>query len=1277
MSTLKFGPEWMRNASSQSKPPGVGGSFDGEQPPNGNTWDAGPGADPNSGGNNSSLAYVAPSTAVPNSFRYSHVTMLGLFKQSDRADGFTVNEIVFSDECLMPVCLSDYSEKEHEVLAGPINSGSAKRFNSASNTANAGHYQSGRQQSSLNYHHHPRNSSSGRGSTNGTYANPRARARDSIVRSSGSRSHGVASDSVTGEELAFGGSSHLVGAHDSDGHDSSLWAHQPIARSNVGTFGTDGFFRLGGDDGDDGGEPLESHPLECHPLEGGGDTPSSRNSGLRSDLAGAANGGWAWNKAVDEPSASAAGLQLQQQQSSLLQERHLVERAEQLQWWYRDPQGEIQGPFSTSHMQEWHALGYFPTDLQVCHDGGAGFQLLSSMIASLGNAQSPFLITALAYASSTRSPASEINSPATPAALSRATSSLRAQLAEGESVPSRTSVHVGVPAAPSSTFASEPIPEPQAISAPVSVVESPGVNVPTPQDANTSPDSQAMQLSHLLGEQYILVSSIADKQAFVMRLQEQNQKGLAKLMQGVTQETKAIYYRAQIDCTPVQVEALYELQQRAQAAEEMLLYEYTQSAQANAQEIALLEAKVDPVIKGIMIRDGPANALSFIEQRLQDLSVQIASEGTQQVSGSSRDDGDAGAQRVAPDASGVEGIGAQATAGTTELAADADVHSVQKKLEQISVSGSKKDSTRDSSKPESTANEEKAVSKDRSKRKDVSASNGRSTTKGPAHGETTDTAGTPSSNGLAASASTNDKDKKKDKSKAAPSMPAASTSEPSAPWSTSASTTTKKPKKTLLQIQQEEEEAMKKRQQADEKKHAQALAANPLLASAGMGSSYAGRLGSSTSSGIGSGGLAAAGGASSRYSLAAIMEEQSKEAPKASASTAGGASASNALAASTNFASRIAGTSPSPSPQGPPVFSWAPAGAPSSGAASTSVVSTKSITAAVPKQQQKQGAVKPWGGVQKQQDGSSASKLPSMEFLEWCHSRLTSLRGIDVCKFIEMLLTFPPQVPESTLEIISEQIYAYSQSLNGHAFADDFAKRRRKDYANVRGGSAKSAPENWAQLLKSKPASAGRHSGGAGSSGYAGAASAQQAPSARTSSGLDNSFQTIKRKSRNVERRPESAIYTAAAAAEAAMIRFILVQNRQGKTRLEKWYGNYSEQERNKLKAEVHRTVASRDQKHQSNFVEFHNHRIIYRRYAGLFFCFCVDTNDNELACLEAIHLFVEILDSFHGNVCELDLVFNFYMVYAVLDEIILAGEIQETSRSVILNRLDHLSNLE
>ncbi|RMZ66013.1 AP-2 complex subunit sigma [Pyrenophora seminiperda CCB06] len=113
------------------------------------------------------------------------------------------------------------------------------------------------------------------------------------------------------------------------------------------------------------------------------------------------------------------------------------------------------------------------------------------------------------------------------------------------------------------------------------------------------------------------------------------------------------------------------------------------------------------------------------------------------------------------------------------------------------------------------------------------------------------------------------------------------------------------------------------------------------------------------------------------------------------------------------------------------------------------------------------------------------------------------------------------------------------------------------------------------------------------------------------------------------------------------VLSFILIQNRQGKTRLAKWYAPYSPRKRvNKRPQKVHRLIAPRDQKHQSNFVEFRNmSKIVYRRYAGLFFCACVDTNDNELAYLEAIHFFVEVLDAFFGNVCELDLVFNFYKV--------------------------------
>ncbi|KAH9443668.1 hypothetical protein MJO28_014085 [Puccinia striiformis f. sp. tritici] len=143
------------------------------------------------------------------------------------------------------------------------------------------------------------------------------------------------------------------------------------------------------------------------------------------------------------------------------------------------------------------------------------------------------------------------------------------------------------------------------------------------------------------------------------------------------------------------------------------------------------------------------------------------------------------------------------------------------------------------------------------------------------------------------------------------------------------------------------------------------------------------------------------------------------------------------------------------------------------------------------------------------------------------------------------------------------------------------------------------------------------------------------------------------------------------------MIRFILVQNRQGKTRLSKWYVPMEDEEKVKIRGEVHRLVATRDQKYQSNFVEFRTSKVVYRRYAGLFFCICVDSNDNELSYLEAIHLFVEVLDAFFGNVCELDLVFQFHRVYSILDEVFLAGEIEETSKSVILDRLDYLEKLD
>ena len=42
-------------------------------------------------------------------------------------------------------------------------------------------------------------------------------------------------------------------------------------------------------------------------------------------------------------------------------------------------------------------------------------------------------------------------------------------------------------------------------------------------------------------------------------------------------------------------------------------------------------------------------------------------------------------------------------------------------------------------------------------------------------------------------------------------------------------------------------------------------------------------------------------------------------------------------------------------------------------------------------------------------------------------------------------------------------------------------------------------------------------------------------------------------------------------------------------------------------------------------------------------------------------------MDKYFGNVCELDLIFNFHKAYFLLDEVFLNGEVQETSKKAIL----------
>lgn len=118
------------------------------------------------------------------------------------------------------------------------------------------------------------------------------------------------------------------------------------------------------------------------------------------------------------------------------------------------------------------------------------------------------------------------------------------------------------------------------------------------------------------------------------------------------------------------------------------------------------------------------------------------------------------------------------------------------------------------------------------------------------------------------------------------------------------------------------------------------------------------------------------------------------------------------------------------------------------------------------------------------------------------------------------------------------------------------------------------------------------------------------------------------------------------------------------------------------MEAEIHRQTAHRsdDLSNAMAFTLGNSNafacKLLYRRYAGLVFSLVVDPGDNDLAMLESVHLLVEILDAQFAHVSELDIMFNFAKVMQVVDELYLGGELQETSKQVVLHRVKMMETL-
>ncbi len=164
------------------------------------------------------------------------------------------------------------------------------------------------------------------------------------------------------------------------------------------------------------------------------------------------------------------------------------------------------------------------------------------------------------------------------------------------------------------------------------------------------------------------------------------------------------------------------------------------------------------------------------------------------------------------------------------------------------------------------------------------------------------------------------------------------------------------------------------------------------------------------------------------------------------------------------------------------------------------------------------------------------------------------------------------------------------------------------------------------------------------------------------------------------------------------MIRFILLVNKQGQTRLSSYYTWLSMEERIALESEIIRKCLARTDTNQCSFIDYKTYRVVYRRYASLYFIVGVDStsmsssaaaaasastntsslsepaatattgdDDNELGVLEFIHALVETLDKYFENVCELDIMFALPTAHHILDEMVMNGYIIETNRANIL----------
>uniref|UniRef100_A0A2K6NWF2 AP complex subunit sigma n=1 Tax=Rhinopithecus roxellana TaxID=61622 RepID=A0A2K6NWF2_RHIRO len=106
------------------------------------------------------------------------------------------------------------------------------------------------------------------------------------------------------------------------------------------------------------------------------------------------------------------------------------------------------------------------------------------------------------------------------------------------------------------------------------------------------------------------------------------------------------------------------------------------------------------------------------------------------------------------------------------------------------------------------------------------------------------------------------------------------------------------------------------------------------------------------------------------------------------------------------------------------------------------------------------------------------------------------------------------------------------------------------------------------------------------------------------------------------------------------MIKYFLIVNKQGQTRLSKYYEHVDINKHTLLETEVVKRCLSRSNE-QCSFIEYKDFKLIHRQYAALFIVVGVDDTETEMAIYEFIHNSVEVLDEYFSRTISLQKINN------------------------------------